>query len=142
MDLNVHAKMVTLGEDFMPVKLMSDLWTNNRVDPAKYRRWNKLVNMTPNELERFMNNYGQTAGLSRSEASAQGIRSGRDSARAIIRMKNKRVDQWNSNDEEWMNRQISFISRMRGMPGQLYDNKGQPTRKLLALKVWGHNPEK
>ena len=43
---------------------------------------------------------------------------------------------------EWANKQISFISRMKGAKGPLRDDKGEPTRKLLALKIWGHNPEK
>jgi hypothetical protein len=82
------------------------------------------------------------AGLSRTEASKEGIKSGRDSARAIIRMKEKGRENWNKDDVKWMNRQISFVSRMKGAQGPLYDDKGRPTRKLLALKVWGHNPEK
>lgn len=112
-----------------------------KLDSEKYKRWKKLVNMSPSELKSFMSRYGSEAGLSRSEASAAGIKSGRDSARAIIRMKEKGKDNWNENDIKWMNRQISFVSRMKGARGPLYDDKGEPTRKLLALKVWGHNPQ-
>jgi hypothetical protein len=36
---------------------------------------------------------------------------------------------------------VSFIKRMRGVKGPLYKD-GEPTRKLLALLVWGHDPEK
>jgi len=111
------------------------------IDPEQYSKWHKLVNMTPTELQTFINHHGQEAGLSRTEASAQGIKSGRDSARAIIRMKQKPITQWNNTDKEWMNRQISFISRMRGVQGPLYRGN-EPTRKLLALKIWGHNPTK
>jgi hypothetical protein len=31
---------------------------------------------------------------------------------------------------------------MQGAKGGMRDEKDRPTRKLLALKVWGHNPEK
>jgi hypothetical protein len=31
---------------------------------------------------------------------------------------------------------------MKGNDGPLYDAKGNPTRKLLSLKIWGHNPSK
>ena len=55
------------------------------------------------------------AGLSRNEASSKGISSGRDSAKAIIRMKKKGVDNWTANDWKWANKQISFISRMSGV---------------------------
>jgi lipocalin len=113
-----------------------------KVLPGELQRWRKNVNMSPSELRKFMNDYGTTAGLSRREASAEGVKSGRDSARAIIRMKEKPVAQWNDGDITWMRRQNSFVARMRGARGPLYDGKGRPTRKLLALKVWGHDPEK
>lgn len=112
------------------------------VSSEELKRWHKNVNMTPTEIELFMKRYGKTAGLSRQEASKEGIKSGRDSARAIIRMKRKPVANWNDGDIKWMRRQNSFVVRMRGAQGPLYDDKGRPTRKLLALKVWGHNPEK
>ena len=116
-----------------------------------YSEWKRLINMTPKELEDFMDEWGDTAGLSRQEASDQGIRSGRDSARAIIRMKNKGVSNWNRNDWEWAQRQVAFVKRFtsssprrksgRKPRHKLYDDKG-PTRYLLALLLWGHDPEK
>jgi hypothetical protein len=33
-------------------------------------------------------------------------------------------------------RKNSFCARMSGMPGPMKDEKGKPTRKALALKVW------
>jgi len=33
-------------------------------------------------------------------------------------------------------RKKSFCARMSGMPGPMEDDKGKPTRKALALKVW------
>ena len=33
-------------------------------------------------------------------------------------------------------RRKSFCARMTGMPGPMKDEKGRPTRKALALKVW------
>jgi hypothetical protein len=33
-------------------------------------------------------------------------------------------------------RKDSFCARMSGMPGPMKDEKGKPTRKALALKVW------
>lgn len=113
-----------------------------------YKRWRQLVNMGAKEIQAFLDSQdGKKAGLSRSEASTAGagggrITSGRDSARAIIRMKSKPFSEWDANDIRWMRKQINFISRMRGNPGKLRDEQGRPTRKLLALKVWGHNPSK
>lgn len=113
-----------------------------------YKEWSKLVNMGAKELQNFIDSEdGKEAGLSRKEAGKAGtgggkITSGRDSARAIVRMLDKKKDNWQAGDWKWANKQISFISRMKGAKGPLRDDKGRPTRKLLALKIWGHNPEK
>tara|TARA_R110002049_G_scaffold152487_2_gene316500 strand:- start:339 stop:626 length:288 start_codon:yes stop_codon:yes gene_type:complete len=34
-------------------------------------------------------------------------------------------------------RRVSFACRFAGMKGPMKDAKGRPTRKALALKVWG-----
>jgi RimK family alpha-L-glutamate ligase len=112
-----------------------------------YKRWRSLVNMGPKELSNFIDSdEGKEAGLSRKEAGKAGagggkIKSGRDSARAIVRMLGKNKDSWSDNDWAWAGRQVNFISRMKGAKGPLRDEKGRPTRKLLALKIWGHDPE-
>lgn len=108
-----------------------------------YSKWKSLVNMGPKELEKYIHSdTGKKSGLSRSEASSQGIKSGRDSARAIVRMKQKNWKEWDSSDWKWANRQISFISRMKGGAGPLHDEKGRKTRKLMSLLIWGHDPRK
>lgn len=113
-----------------------------------YRKWKKLINMSANEIQKFLDSdNGKKAGLSRKEAKTAGasgnkITSGRDSARAIIRMLKKGFDNWDSNDFRLANKHISFISRMRAVKGPLYDDKGRKTRKLLSLLVWGHDPRK
>jgi hypothetical protein len=118
-------------------------------DEEVWYEWRALVNMTPRELQKFLGEWGDVAGLSRTEAKAEGVRSGRDSARALIRMLPKggrSVTQaeknWTKTDWTWARRQVAFITRMRGVKGPLYDKKGEPTRKLLALLLWGHDPEK
>jgi hypothetical protein len=109
----------------------------------KYKKWKALINMSAKEIQSFLDSEeGKVAGLSKKEASAHGIKRGRDSAKAIIRMLNTPVDKWSKNDWDWAGRQISFISRMKGNDGPLRDKDGKQTRKLLSLKVWGHNPEK
>jgi RimK family alpha-L-glutamate ligase len=115
---------------------------------ALYKEWSKLVNMGPKELDSFIDSdEGKEAGLSRKEsgkAGAEGgkIKSGRDSARAIVRMLQRKKDTWKDNDWEWAKRQINFINRMKGAKGPMREPDGKPTRKLLALKIWGHDPEK
>jgi glutathione synthase/RimK-type ligase-like ATP-grasp enzyme len=113
-----------------------------------YKEWQKLVNMSGKEIQSFLDSdEGGEAGLSRKEAGKAGaggkkITSGRDSARAIIRMLGTPMAKWTANDWKWAGKQVNFISRMKGAKGGMRDDKGRPTRKLLALKVWGHNPEK
>lgn len=36
-------------------------------------------------------------------------------------------------------RRVSFAARFSGMKGPMQDEKGNPTRKALALKAWGFN---
>lgn len=113
-------------------------------------KWRTLINMTPSEIEAFMETpEGKAAGLTREEAAEEGISRGRDSARALIRMLPKgghSYDQaernWNDNDWTWAKRQYSFNSRMRGVQGPLYDAEGNMTRKLTSLLIWGHDPRK
>ena len=115
------------------------------VDDKKktYAKWKSLVNMSKGELERFYNSEdGKKAGLSSSEAKSQGISSGRESARWIMKMKDTRVADWTPQMWKWANKQISFISRMSGNKGGLYDDKGNKTRKHTSLLIWGNNPEK
>lgn len=108
-----------------------------------YSRWKSLVNMSVGELSNFLKTEeGKEAGLSSSEAKSQGISSGHESARWIIRMKNTPRSQWKNAEWKWAGKQVSFISRMSGNAGPLYDDKGNKTRKHTSLLLWGHNPEK
>jgi len=113
------------------------------LDKQTHAKWKSLVNMSKGELESFYNSKeGKEAGLSASEAKAEGIDSGRESARWIMKMKDIPYTEWTSNMWIWAKKQISFVSRMKGMRGDLYDDKGNKTRKHLALLIWGHNPKK
>lgn len=112
-------------------------------DKETYKKWKSLVNMSKSELEKFYNSQeGKDAGLSSQEASEQGISSGRESARWIMKMKDTNVSDWTPSMWRWAKKQISFISRMSGNKGSLYDDKGDKTRKHTSLLIWGHNPEK
>jgi hypothetical protein len=112
-------------------------------DKVLLRKWKSLINMSASELKKFIaTDEGKEAGLSRKEASEQGISSGQDSARAIIRMKSKPVAQWTHDDWEWCRKQVNFVTRMRGNKGKLYDEDGNKTRKHTSLLLWGHNPKR
>jgi hypothetical protein len=108
-----------------------------------YEEWKSLVNMSSSELKSFLKTEdGKEAGLSKSEASQLGIGSGQESASWILKMKEAPYTQWSNEMWSWAKRQISFIKRMSGNKGDLYDDKGNKTRKHTSLLIWGHNPEK
>jgi GNAT superfamily N-acetyltransferase len=108
-----------------------------------YQKWKDNVNMSKSELQKFYDSEdGKKAGLSKSEASKQGIDYGRESARWIFKMKDTPVSEWTDSMWRWAKKQNSFISRMSGVKGRLYNEKGEKTRKHLSLLIWGHNPEK
>jgi len=108
-----------------------------------YEQWKDLVNMSKAELQKFYNSVeGKKAGLTDSEAKNLGIDNGRTSARWIMKMKDVPFVNWTDEMWKWCKKQISFIKRMRGNQGDLYESDGTKTRKHTSLLIWGHNPEK
>jgi hypothetical protein len=108
-----------------------------------YRQWRTLVNMTALELQQFYDSQeGIDAGLKPTDARDLGIDYGRKSARWILKMKKTAKDKWTNEMWNWANKQISFIKRMSGNKGKLFDDKGNKTRKHTSLLIWGHNPLK
>lgn len=113
-----------------------------------YARWKKLINMSASQVESFKqsqlnkakNDASKYPGLKPSEARTLGISSGVQSAEWIIKMKQTPVSKWTPEMWKWAGKQVSFVSRMLGNSGPLYKD-GEPTRKLLSLKIWGHNPK-
>ena len=122
---------------------------SSQPDCEIWRRWRQLVNMSASELERFsQSEEGREAGLSKSQAQGQGIKSGRTSAQWLLKMIptgtsfGRAVSEWTPEMWRWCRRQVSFISRMRGNKGKLYESDGSKTRKHTSLLIWGHNPKK
>jgi len=110
---------------------------------ALYKEWKELVNMSAKEVADFKKTpEGKKAGLSKTEAKKQGVSSGQESAEWVIKMKNTPKKEWTAEMWKWAKKQINFIKRMSGVKGDLYDEKGNKTRKHTSLLIWGHNPEK
>ncbi len=115
----------------------------NKEKKVVFDKWKKLVNMTFTELSRYYHSKeGKESGLSESEAKEQAISTGRESAEWILKMKKTNWKKWTDDMWKWANKQISFISRMSGLQGDLTDEKGKKTRKYKALLIWGNNPKK
>lgn len=113
-----------------------------------YAKWRELINMSAASIEAFKAK--QTAkgrkdpkkypGLKPKAAAKIGISSGVQSAEWIAKMKKTPVKDWTPEMWKWAGKQVSFVSRMKGNDGPLRDENGEPTRKLLSLMIWGHNP--
>lgn len=135
-------------------------------DREAWETWRELVNMSRSQLERFLDEYGAVAGLSPAEARALGIASGRSSAEWLLFMiptgrrsftqasrewsgvgvvdgRRQRLERaWS-----WLRRQNAFIARKRGQAAvttrnPYYRQYGEPTRLLLSLLLWGHDPDR
>jgi hypothetical protein len=138
-------KIVIVDRDKIICENLNNLKDGGEVEDKKktYEKWKSLVNMSSSELKKFYESEdGKKAGLSSSEAKQQGIDSGRESARWIMKMKQTPKSKWTPEMWRWAKKQISFISRMSGVKGDLYKPNGEKTRKHLALLIWGHNPKK
>lgn len=122
---------------------IDDYKTKKAKRDKTYSQWRKLVNMDASSLKKFMaTEEGKAAGLSKSEAKELGIKSGQESAEWILKMKRTPYINWTDEMHEWAARQVRFIKRMLGNEGDLYDEKGEKTRKHTSLLIWGHNPSR
>ena len=65
-----------------------------------------------------------------------GTREARDAAPAL-----KEAAQGGRRDVHEARRQVAFIRRMRAGRGALWMPNGKPSRRLLSLVLWGHDPD-
>ena len=118
-----------------------------------WKRWNELVNMSVGEIEKFLDSEnGKDAGMKTSDAHKAGISSGKESAHMLIKMiplgssYKKAEENWTPSMWKWANKQISFISRMKGMKSRIkgnpYEKDGKMTRWLKSMLIWAHDPRK
>lgn len=129
-----------------PVGIAEELSPEEVKHKELYAKWRKLINMSATSLENFKasqtakgrKNAKEYPGLKPKEASSIGISSGVQSANWIIKMKRTPVKDWTPEMWTWAGKQVSFVSRMLGNTGPLYDADGKPTRKNLSLLIWGH----
>ena len=136
----------------------SDFLNESKTQPKStpsfriWSNWKSWINMSASEIKKFLDsNQGKEAGLSRKEAKKEGgIKTGRDSARALLRMIpsggswESALNNWTPNDWEWARRQVSFNSRMSGMKpttrDPYYEKDGEYTDWMKSMLIWGHDP--
>jgi len=116
-----------------------------------YHQWKKLCNMPVGMMMKFLlSDKGReaikSAGITKHELEKIGQQRLNNSAmRAIIRMRDRPLPQWEAIDIGWMYRQIAYIKKLKKRPGLLYntdaDGKKIPTDKLYSLWAYGHIPQ-
>ena len=183
----LKAEIAERAARFKQTQLPRDNPKRDKPTLEEFRKWVELVNMKNKELKAFYeSDWFAASGLTPEEAKAQGIKSGQDSFRAIIRMRKKlglsgpkdyikegpqitkkyyemALEEWTGPDNKvsalddksdwgWMKRQIRFNGRASAFPYNAAQEKrkgplvkkqktqNQPSRKLLSLWVWGHDP--
>lgn len=113
---------------------------------ADYSRWKKLVNAPTPTLQKIIDSeMGKNARLTSKELKkTRGVRLARETAITIMKMRSKPLDQWTTEQINWMYRQLNSVSKFKGVDGTLFtrDKNGKkvPTSKLLRLWSWGHIP--
>ena len=124
------------------------------IDEEVWKKWKQLVNMKASEFKSFFDSEdAKDAGMKQKDADEAGIDSGKESAKKLLLMipsgtSFKLASQtWTPDMWNWARKQISFISRMKGMRKRIKgnpfeDEKGDMTRWLKSLLIWGHDPRK
>lgn len=108
---------------------------------ARYSRFQRLVNMRPREMrEHFESSELATLLSSSRRSKTAAIREGREASRWIKRLKETPVEDWTPELWEWCDRVTRFIERLRKNGAPLLAEGGRVTRKLQALRSWGHDP--
>lgn len=97
--------------------------------------WKRDVNMSPAELERWLET-DESRGVGESDGGeSTGHRSGR---RIVTLLRKKRFD-LTHDDVDWMRKVVGYIARHSA---QRPDGDVTHTRWRYSLMNWGHDPEK
>ena len=126
---------------------------NTEPNEDSWNTWRKLVNMSAKDINKFYDSDdGKDAGMKKKDADKAKIDNGRESARWLMKMLSNgetyksASENWTPTMWRWCRKQISFISRMKGMRkrmvGNPFERNGEMTRWLKSMLIWGHDPRK
>lgn len=115
---------------------------NEALDRAgRAHRFHRLTNMRSRDLREHLRSDSLRTTLSTSRrAKVEGLRLGQDAAPWIMRLRETEVADWTPEMWEWCDRITTFIERTRRNGAPILDENGKPTRKLVTLRTWGHDP--
>lgn len=113
----------------------------SRDNAQLYEKFQRLVNMRAGELRAHLRSSALREAIATTRRSKRGpLLEGQKAARYVLRMKATPLSEWT--DETWdrCRRVVTFIERTRRNSTPLIDETGRASRKLIALRTWGHNP--
>lgn len=104
-------------------------------------RFHRLVNMRPSEIRQHLQSRAlrETLNVTR-KSKVESIQLGRDAVEHALRLKGTPIEEWTPEMWEWCERIVKFIERTRRNAAPVVDEAGKPTRKVLTLRTWGHDP--
>ncbi len=105
---------------------------------ASAKEFGELVNMTPKELEDFLETDESKAVGQKS--SGGGESTGHASGRRIVEIKRKKKGDLTEEDEEHMGKVVSYVKRHLAQGGPKDDEEHSKWR--YSLMNWGHDPLK
>ena len=135
-----------LEEHWRPAHLPQRNRSGSDADPTRehaqlYEKYQRLVNMRSGELRAHLRSSALREALASTRRSKRGpLIEGQKAARYVLRMKATPLSEWTDELWEQCRRVVTFIERTRRNNAPLLDEEGRASRKLIALRTWGHNP--
>jgi hypothetical protein len=105
-----------------------------------YVRWKRIINMPTKTMKALLTTKeGDLAGFTPKELKRLKQQKYRQPFAAILHMRSTAVNEWTTEDINWMYRQLNFVEKLRFSQGALRKD-GEATEKLITLWAWGHLP--
>jgi hypothetical protein len=133
-DFKASNEELSVDEQFDLIEqLVEELALENNIDSDIV--WEQLESIDDDELMEYAidakGHKSSTGGLTQKGVDAYNAKTGGNLKTAVTTSPSKLKP-----GSKAANRRKSFCARMGGMPGAMKDEKGEPTRKALALRKW------
>jgi hypothetical protein len=135
-----------LEEHWRPAHLPQRNRSGSEADTSRdnaqlYEKFQRLVNMRAGEMRAHLRSSSLREAIATTRRAKRGpLLEGQRAARYVLRMKATPLAEWT--DDLWgeCRKVVTFIERTRRNNTPLIDEEGRASRKLVALRTWGHNP--
>ena len=105
-----------------------------------YQTFNDRVNMSPKELEQWLETEESKEAGRHQEAGGEST--GHQSGRRILKIKDKKKDELTDDDYEHMQKVNNYIARHTAQRPDKPDDELEAMTWTHSLKNWGHDPLK